>query len=62
METFAGYLSHPMITDVMLLEHGCEQGAAVRERLRRAGLGEVVTWRDAAGLERVSGGQWSELW
>ena len=46
----------------LLLEHGCEQGAAVRERLRRAGLGEVVTWRDAAGLERVSGGQWSELW
>lgn len=40
----------------LLLEHGCEQGAAVRARLRAAGFGDVSTSRDLAGRERVSGG------
>lgn len=40
----------------LLLEHGHEQGAAVRERLAAAGFESVATRRDLAGLERCSGG------
>jgi release factor glutamine methyltransferase len=38
----------------LILEHGCDQGAAVRAFMRRAGLCDVVTARDLAGHERVS--------
>jgi release factor glutamine methyltransferase len=42
----------------LLFEHGPEQGAASRELLRAAGFAwEIRTWRDLAGLERVSGAQ-----
>jgi release factor glutamine methyltransferase len=41
----------------LLLEHGYQQGAAVAAMLRDAGYRGVQTWRDAAGRERVSGGQ-----
>jgi release factor glutamine methyltransferase len=41
----------------LLLEHGFDQGAAVRALLEEAGLVEVATERDAAGLERVSRGR-----
>ncbi len=40
----------------LLLEHGAGQGAAVRGLLASAGFGEVRTWRDLAGLDRVTGG------
>ncbi|KGE03202.1 Protein-N-glutamine methyltransferase PrmC, methylates polypeptide chain release factors RF1 and RF2 [Pseudohaliea rubra DSM 19751] len=40
----------------LLLEHGAEQGEAVRGLLAAAGFGAVATHRDLAGLERVSGG------
>jgi len=40
----------------LLLEHGFEQGAAVRELLRQSGFVEVFTTRDLEGRERVSGG------
>lgn len=43
----------------MLLEHGCDQGAAVRELLREAGFTEVATRPDLAGRDRVSGGCWT---
>ncbi|MFM2447018.1 MAG: peptide chain release factor N(5)-glutamine methyltransferase [Pseudomonadota bacterium] len=36
------------------LEHGYDQGAAVRQLLAEAGLLEAATWRDLAGHERVS--------
>lgn len=42
----------------LLLEHGFEQGDAVRERLRDAGFGDVSTRRDLSGQERISGGCW----
>ena len=42
----------------LLLEHGFEQGDAVRERLRYRGFHAVETRRDLAGLERISGGHW----
>lgn len=41
----------------LLLEHGFEQGAAVRELLRQRGYAGVFTQRDLEGRERVSGGQ-----
>lgn len=40
----------------LLLEHGADQGAAVRA-LCAAVLDEVQSWRDLAGHERVSGGR-----
>jgi len=41
----------------LLLEHGMGQDAAVRELLQLAGLGEVASWPDLAGIARVSGGK-----
>lgn len=39
------------------LEHGYDQAAAVRALCRATGLTAVASWRDLAGIERVSGGQ-----
>ncbi len=39
----------------LLLEHGIGQDAAVRGLLGQAGLEEVRTWPDLAGIPRVSG-------
>lgn len=41
----------------LLLEHGHDQGAAVRALLTQGGLQGVETRRDFGGRERVSGGQ-----
>jgi release factor glutamine methyltransferase len=41
----------------LLLEHGMGQDAAVRDLLRLAGLEEIATWPDLAGIPRVSGGR-----
>ena len=41
----------------LLLEHGYNQAAQVRELLQQAGLAEVFSARDLAGIARVSGGQ-----
>ncbi len=40
----------------LLLEHGHDQAAQVRQLLHQAGLVEVFSARDLAGIERVSGG------
>ena len=42
----------------LLLEHGFEQGHAVRAMLRAAGFDSVDTRRDVAGQERITGGCW----
>ena len=39
----------------LLVEHGAGQDTAVRELFRAAGLEEVATWPDLAGIPRVSG-------
>jgi release factor glutamine methyltransferase len=39
----------------LLLEHGYDQAPAVRTLLLDAGFTEVQSWRDLAGIERVSG-------
>jgi len=41
----------------LLLEHGYDQAEAVRGLLKARGYGEVQSWRDLAGIERVSGGR-----
>ncbi|HEY7775747.1 MAG TPA: peptide chain release factor N(5)-glutamine methyltransferase [Kineobactrum sp.] len=41
----------------LLLEHGFEQGAAVRRLLDAAGLQQVATRCDLAGHERITGGR-----
>ncbi|WP_440965318.1 peptide chain release factor N(5)-glutamine methyltransferase [Massilia sp. GER05] len=41
----------------LLLEHGYDQAAAVRALLADAGFTNVQSWRDLAGIERVSGGR-----
>ena len=41
----------------LLLEHGFDQEAAVRELLAGAGLEPLTTWPDLAGIARVSGGK-----
>ncbi len=43
----------------LLLEHGYDQAEAVRALLAARGFLEVQTWRDLAGIERVSGGRLS---
>ena len=42
----------------LLLEHGYDQAEAVRGLLRVAGLAQVQSRCDLAGIERCSGGQW----
>jgi release factor glutamine methyltransferase len=44
----------------LLMEHGYDQAASVRELLERQGLTAVQSWRDLAGIERVSGGKRGE--
>ena len=41
----------------LLLEHGYDQGVAVRALLAQAGFTDVATRRDYGGQERVSGGR-----
>ena len=42
----------------LLLEHGYDQGAAVRQLLQAQGFVAVQSRRDLAGIERCSGGRW----
>jgi release factor glutamine methyltransferase len=41
----------------LLLEHGLGQDAAVRSLLAEAGIEDLATWPDLAGIARVSGGR-----
>lgn len=41
----------------LLMEHGYDQAQAVRALLDTAHFSEVQSWRDLAGIERVSGGR-----
>jgi release factor glutamine methyltransferase len=40
----------------LLMEHGYDQAAAVRAMLAADGFSRVQSWRDLAGIERVTGG------
>jgi release factor glutamine methyltransferase len=50
----AGASAHLLPGGLLLLEHGRDQGPAVRALCLRAGFGSVETLRDLAGLERVT--------
>lgn len=39
----------------LLMEHGYDQSHAVRDLLQRRGFAQVQSWKDLAGIERVSG-------
>lgn len=41
----------------LLMEHGYDQAAQVREMLTGLGYSEVQSWRDLAGIERTTGGR-----
>ncbi len=45
----------------LLFEHGYDQAPRCRELLLQAGFCEVQSWRDLAGIERVSGGRVASL-
>lgn len=53
----AGAPAHLVPGGWLLLEHGYDQAGAVRALLLEAGYGEVQSWRDLGGIERVSGGR-----
>ncbi|HEX9707078.1 MAG TPA: peptide chain release factor N(5)-glutamine methyltransferase [Steroidobacteraceae bacterium] len=52
----AGASQHLVPGGRLFVEHGAAQGAAVRELLSAAGLGEVATHRDLGSRERVTAG------
>lgn len=53
----AGASEHLVPRAWLLIEHGHDQGEAVRARLESAGFIDVQTRRDFGGRERVSGGR-----
>lgn len=53
----AGARAHLAPGAWLLFEHGYDQAPRCRELLSQAGFGEVQSWRDLAGIERVSGGR-----
>ncbi len=42
----------------LLMEHGYDQSSIIRKKLVDHGYSCVQSWKDIAGIERVSGGQW----
>jgi release factor glutamine methyltransferase len=52
----AGAPHHLAAGGWLLMEHGYDQAEAVRALLSAQGYTEVQSWRDLAGIERVSGG------
>lgn len=53
----AGAAAHLAPDGWLLLEHGYDQAEAVHALLTDAGYLEAQSWRDLAGIERVSGGR-----
>lgn len=51
----AGAARHLSAGGWLLMEHGYDQAEAVRQLLSEAGYAEAQSWRDLAGIERVSG-------
>ena len=53
----AGARAHLVAQGWLLMEHGYDQAAQVRQLLADHGYTEVQSWRDLAGIERASGGR-----
>ena len=56
----AGAPAHIQAGGWLLLEHGYDQAAAVRDLLQKAGFTNIATHRDLAGVDRCSGGQMAQ--
>jgi release factor glutamine methyltransferase len=56
-EIVRGARIHLVARGRLLLEHGIGQDAAVRALFAQAGLEDVQTWPDLAGIPRVTGGR-----
>jgi release factor glutamine methyltransferase len=56
-----GAAAHLELDGWLLLEHGYDQAAQVRELLDAQGYADVQSWRDLAGIERASGGRLTRL-
>jgi release factor glutamine methyltransferase len=52
----AGASEHLYPDGWLMMEHGYDQAPAVRELLTKQGFRAVQSWKDLAGIERVSGG------
>lgn len=52
-----GAPAHLLAGGWLLMEHGYDQAVAVRALLAGTGFTDVQSWRDLAGIERVSGGR-----
>jgi release factor glutamine methyltransferase len=52
-----GSTAHLASAGWLLLEHGYDQAAAVRDLLAERGYTDVQSWRDLSSIERVSGGR-----
>ncbi len=53
----AGASTHLAPRGWLLMEHGYDQAAQVRQLLTDHGYSDVQSWRDLAGIERTSGGR-----
>jgi release factor glutamine methyltransferase len=53
----AGARAHLAPRGWLLMEHGYDQAAQVRQLLAEQGYDEVQSWRDLAGIERATGGR-----
>jgi release factor glutamine methyltransferase len=53
----AGAAAHLVPGGWLLFEHGYDQAAAARALLEAAGLRDIVTLDDLAGIARVAGGK-----
>ena len=53
----AGAADHLRAGGWLLMEHGYDQAVEVRRLLVEAGFADVASWKDGAGIERVSGGR-----
>ncbi|MGZ3159275.1 MAG: peptide chain release factor N(5)-glutamine methyltransferase [Burkholderiaceae bacterium] len=51
-----GAMRHLTSGGWLLMEHGYDQSASVREMCVRQGFSDTQSWKDLAGIERVSGG------
>ncbi len=51
--------AHLVPGGLLLLEHGYDQGEAVRSLLRERGFSDVGSHLDSAGIERVARGRWA---
>ena len=53
----SGAKRHLVPGGCLLMEHGYDQAAEVRDLLNAQGFDDVQSWQDLAGIERVSGGK-----